>query len=64
MKSKVLDKSNMTKVEKMQREEELERQAMAQQPTNLKITLVNVTNEPPSNKNKQPEPISSVPAMK
>ena len=25
MKSKVLDKSNMTKVEKMQREEELER---------------------------------------
>ena len=36
---------------------------MAQQPTNVKIQLVNVTNDSTPTK-KQPEPISSVPAMK
>ena len=64
MKSKVLDKSNATKEEKLQRQEELERQAMAQQPTNVKIQLVNVTSNDSTPTKKQPEPISSVPALK
>jgi hypothetical protein len=37
---------------------------MAQAPTNIKIQMVNVTSNDTTPTKKQPEPVSSVPAMK